>query len=104
MDGLMRGIVLAVASTLAFGTAGQDIPTPKVLVEPQWQPALAYGGAPDCPTRLGSRTYRSDVVRDFKTTVSITGTAVHKTNGYQMGHEFSLRIRSWKMNYGNTGR
>jgi len=46
--------------------------------EPQWQPALSYGGAPECPEHVGSRIYRSAVARLSGTTVFITGTVTRE--------------------------
>jgi hypothetical protein len=86
MNRFVLGIVLGLAIAAAQRTAGQDRKSP----EPDWQPALAYGGAPDCPEHLGSRTYRSAIARYSSTTVFITGTTVHKTSGCKAATEIQV--------------
>lgn len=76
-------------------------PMISVATEPQWQPALGYGGAPRCPEHSGSRTYRSDIVRDSHTTAFITGVSLHKTGGCQATAEIEIaqanRSRRFKL-------
>lgn len=55
--------------------------SPKQDPEPEWQPALAYGGAPECPKHLGKRTYRSDVVGDAGTVAFIVGLSSRSGSG-----------------------
>lgn len=60
--------------------------------EPRWQPALGYGGAPQCPIHAGSRTYRSDIVRDAHTTALLTGTNRHDSTGCHPTAELQITI------------
>lgn len=63
---------------------------PAFAKEPEWQPALAYGGAPDCPKQIGSRTYRSGVVLNGQTVASIKGTNQRKSGGCVATAELQL--------------
>jgi hypothetical protein len=41
--------------------------------EPDWEPSLAYGGAPECPEHFGDRTHRSETVSNGRVNVAIIG-------------------------------
>lgn len=73
-------VIIALLGGLALVAYGQNATK---APEPQWQPALSYGGAPECPEHVGSRIYRSGIARLSNTTVFITGTATHETSGCQ---------------------
>jgi hypothetical protein len=64
--------LLVVSATIAFGQSPE---------ETDWQPALAYGGAPDCPQHVGRRVSYSATVALGSATVQIVGTAEHKADG-----------------------
>jgi len=66
-----------IATRLALSIVGTTV----LAQEPQWIPPLASGGAPDCPERLGSRTYRSEIAQNASTRVFISGTSERKANG-----------------------
>ncbi len=59
--------------------------------EPQWLPALAEGGAPECPEHAGSRAYRSEIVQAKGTIVTILGKSRRDATGCRATAE--LRIR-----------
>jgi hypothetical protein len=69
-------IVVALLGGLALVANGQNATK---APEPQWQPPVSYGGAPECPEHAGSRMYRSDITRLANTTVFITGTTTRET-------------------------
>lgn len=77
-------VLVVMAGAVMLGQSVQE------THEPQWQPALAYGGAPDCSRQLGSRIYRSDIARDPHATIFITGTTVHKAEGCRSTVEISV--------------
>jgi hypothetical protein len=72
---------------LAFAVNAQNAPR---VPEPQWVPALSYGGAPECPNHLGTRVYRSDVARDSHLTAFIIGRSIHKSAGCQKTAEIQV--------------
>jgi hypothetical protein len=90
MNGFKRGIAFVMVCGLASVDVGQSVPKPKVAVEPQWKQALGYGGAPECPKHLGSRTYRSDIARDSHTTAFITGESIRNASGCQATAEIQI--------------
>src|SRR5271165_3089343 len=81
MSTYLRGVLFVLIGALATAVvSGQTAPR---KLEPQWQPALAEGGAPDCPEHQGQRSYRSDIVRDAHTVAFVTGMTVRSGNGCQ---------------------
>jgi hypothetical protein len=75
---LTTRVFIAFLGGLALVANGQNAAK---APEPQWQPALSYGGAPECPEHVGSRIYRSGIASLSNTTAFITGTATHETGG-----------------------
>ena len=76
MNSLRTRVVSALLGGLALVANAQNA---NKIPEPQWQPALSDGGAPECPEHVGSRIYRSAIARLSNTTVFITGTATRET-------------------------
>ena len=78
MNSLTTYVTISLLAGLAPVANGQNATK---APEPQWQRALSYGGAPECPEHVGSRIYRSDTARFSDITVFITGTATRETGG-----------------------
>jgi len=80
VNSLITRVAIALLGGLAVVANGQN---PTKAPEPQWQPALSYGGAPECSEHMGGRVYRSDIAGLSNLKVFITGTATHETGGCQ---------------------
>jgi hypothetical protein len=64
--------------------------------EPDWKPSLVYGGAPECPEHIGSRTLRSETVSMGGINLQIVGSA---TRGQEKNCQFQAEIKfSGKIN------
>lgn len=82
------------AAGVALATAPSQDP------EPDWQPALGYGGSPDCPEHTGTRNYRSDIVTRAKTKAVIYGRSVRKPTGCVKSAHLSITIGKKLRNLG----
>ena len=75
MNSLRTSVFGALLGGLVLLANAQNAPK---VSEPPWQPALSYGGAPECPEHAGSRIYRSAVASLPNTSVFIRGTATRE--------------------------
>ncbi len=83
----MRASVTAVLSICLF-IVSSSVPAQNQK-EIAWKPALAYGGAPNCPNHAGSRTLKSETVGSGKISAVILGSA---EKSQQRGCAFSARL------------
>lgn len=67
-----------IAIALAFSATIAIAQSPK---ETDWQPALAYGAAPECPQHVGRRVYYSATAAIGSATAELVGSAEHHAGG-----------------------
>jgi hypothetical protein len=70
----MKALIASLSLTLIFPIISHLAWTQQTR-EPDWKPSLAYGGAPECPEHVGTRTYYSETVGLGGVRVQIIGTA-----------------------------